>query len=63
MTRPYSISAYRRSTGGGVKDVAEVRPKLLVLILPRVTDVSEKVEGFKAGADDYLVKPFRRKKS
>ena len=34
--------------------------KLPVLILTARDGWSEKVEGFKAGADDYLVKPFRR---
>ncbi|MBV8898391.1 MAG: response regulator transcription factor [Acidobacteriaceae bacterium] len=33
--------------------------KLPVLILTARDGWSEKVEGFKAGADDYLVKPFR----
>jgi two-component system OmpR family response regulator len=33
--------------------------KLPVLILTAREGWSEKVEGFKAGADDYLVKPFR----
>ena len=33
--------------------------KLPVLVLTARDGWSEKVEGFKAGADDYLVKPFR----
>jgi two-component system OmpR family response regulator len=48
-----------------VNDVAVLRAwraagrKLPVLILTARDGWSEKVEGFKAGDDDYLVKPFR----
>jgi two-component system, OmpR family, response regulator len=37
----------------------EADSKVPVLILTARDGWSEKVEGFKAGADDYLVKPFR----
>jgi two-component system, OmpR family, response regulator len=60
MTRPCSILACRRSMGSRcLRAWRAAGRKLPVLILTARDGWSEKVEGFKAGADDYLVKPFR----
>ncbi len=39
--------------------MAAVRARFAVLVLTARDDWTSKVEGFKAGADDYLVKPVR----
>lgn len=41
------------------KEVTE--PFVPVLLLTALSDTNKKVEGFKLGADDYLVKPFERR--
>ena len=46
---------------GGIEALSRIRindPKIPVLILTACSDVNDKVNGFKAGADDYLTKPF-----
>ncbi|MBL7846155.1 MAG: response regulator transcription factor [Cyclobacteriaceae bacterium] len=40
------------------KSIKEVRPNLPILMLTALGTTSDKVVGFDAGADDYLVKPF-----
>jgi DNA-binding response OmpR family regulator len=50
-TEPYDAAVLRAWRAGG--------RTLPVLILTARDGWSDKVEGFKAGADDYLVKPFR----
>jgi two-component system, OmpR family, response regulator len=60
MTPPCSISAFPGLDGISVlKAWRAARRDLPVLILTARDGWSDKVAGFKAGADDYLVKPFR----
>ena len=40
------------------KDIRAVKPDSLILMLTALGTTDDKVEGFDAGADDYLVKPF-----
>lgn len=47
--------------GNGIDFCAELQsahPELVVFILTSHTDLSEKVLGFSAGAEDYITKPF-----
>lgn len=40
------------------KKIREIDPATKILMLTALGTLSDKLEGFKAGADDYLVKPF-----
>ncbi|WP_026993938.1 response regulator transcription factor [Flectobacillus major] len=40
------------------KQIREIQPDTPILILTALGTTDDKVEGFDAGADDYLVKPF-----
>ena len=40
------------------KEIKQTRPTLPVIMLTALGTTDDKVEGFDAGADDYLVKPF-----
>jgi DNA-binding response OmpR family regulator len=40
------------------RDVVADRPRVRVLMLTAATDVTDRVEGLRLGADDYLGKPF-----
>jgi DNA-binding response OmpR family regulator len=40
------------------RDVRSVKPELPIILLTALGTTDDKVEGFDAGADDYLVKPF-----
>ncbi len=40
------------------KEVRQAKPELPILMLTALGTTDDKVEGFDAGADDYLVKPF-----
>lgn len=40
------------------KQIREQRPDIPIIILTALGTTDDKVEGFDAGADDYLVKPF-----
>jgi DNA-binding response OmpR family regulator len=40
------------------KQIREVKPDSLILMLTALGTTDDKVEGFDAGADDYMVKPF-----
>jgi DNA-binding response OmpR family regulator len=40
------------------KQIKEVRPNVPILMLTALGTTEDKVNGFDAGADDYLVKPF-----
>ncbi|HEX9503412.1 MAG TPA: response regulator transcription factor [Patescibacteria group bacterium] len=40
------------------KDIRAAKPDSLILMLTALGTTDDKVEGFDAGADDYLVKPF-----
>lgn len=40
------------------KEIKSSRPDALILMLTALGTTDDKVEGFDAGADDYLVKPF-----
>ncbi len=40
------------------KEVRKAKPELPILMLTALGTTDDKVEGFDAGADDYLVKPF-----
>lgn len=40
------------------KEIRQVRPHIPIIMLTALGTTDEKVEGFDAGADDYLVKPF-----
>ena len=41
-----------------LREVRRARPRMPVIILTARGDESERVEGLKLGADDYVVKPF-----
>ena len=41
-----------------LREVRKVRPTLPVIILTAKGDESDRVQGLKDGADDYVVKPF-----
>ena len=43
------------------KKVRAFKPELLIIMLTALGTTDDKVEGFDAGADDYLVKPFEMK--
>ena len=46
---------------GGIdvcREVKEKKPDLPILMLTAMSTTVDKVKGFDAGADDYLVKPF-----
>ncbi len=40
------------------KEIRAVKPEMLIIMLTALGTTDEKVEGFDAGANDYLVKPF-----
>lgn len=40
------------------KEVRKLKPELPILMLTALGTTDDKIEGFDAGADDYLVKPF-----
>ena len=40
------------------REVRQARPEIPILMLTALGTTDDKVEGFDAGADDYLVKPF-----
>lgn len=40
------------------KEVRNLKPELPILMLTALGTTDDKIEGFDAGADDYLVKPF-----
>lgn len=40
------------------KEVRQIKPELPIILLTALGTTDDKVEGFDAGADDYLVKPF-----
>ncbi|MBL7918917.1 MAG: response regulator transcription factor [Bacteroidia bacterium] len=40
------------------KEIKGIKPNLPIIMLTALGTTDEKVEGFDAGADDYLVKPF-----
>ncbi len=40
------------------KQVREIKPEMPIIMLTALGTTDDKVEGFDAGADDYLVKPF-----
>lgn len=40
------------------KDIRVAKPEMLIIMLTALGTTDEKVEGFDAGANDYLVKPF-----
>lgn len=40
------------------KRIRESKPQLPILMLTAMSEMDDKIEGFEAGADDYLVKPF-----
>ena len=40
------------------KDIRSAKPDTLIIMLTALGTTDDKVEGFDAGADDYLVKPF-----
>ncbi len=40
------------------KDIRTAKPDTLIIMLTALGTTDDKVEGFDAGADDYLVKPF-----
>jgi two-component system copper resistance phosphate regulon response regulator CusR len=40
------------------KSIRNIDPKVPVMMLTAMSAVEDKVEGFDAGADDYIVKPF-----
>ena len=40
------------------KEIRERKPEMPIIMLTALGDTDDKVEGFNAGADDYMVKPF-----
>lgn len=40
------------------KEIRAIKPEMLIIMLTALGTTDEKVEGFDAGANDYLVKPF-----
>lgn len=40
------------------KDIKTIKPQLPIIMLTALGTMDDKIEGFDAGADDYLVKPF-----
>jgi len=40
------------------KELRELNPNIPIIMLTALGDTDDKVEGFNAGADDYMVKPF-----
>jgi two-component system, OmpR family, copper resistance phosphate regulon response regulator CusR len=40
------------------KEIKQIKPNLPILMLTALGTTDDKVEGFDAGADDYMVKPF-----
>lgn len=40
------------------KKVREINPAIPILMLTALGTTDDKLEGFDAGADDYMVKPF-----
>lgn len=40
------------------KEIRQIRPDVPIIMLTALGTTDDKVEGFDAGADDYLVKPF-----
>lgn len=39
-------------------EIRKVKPEMPILMITALDDVTDKLKGFDAGADDYLVKPF-----
>ena len=63
LTEPYDVMVMDRMLPGpnGIKVVEAVRAEGInypILFLSALGDVEDRVEGLKAGGDDYLVKPF-----
>ncbi|MGE0589805.1 MAG: response regulator transcription factor [Cyclobacteriaceae bacterium] len=40
------------------KEIREAKPEIPIIMLTALGTPDDKVEGFDAGADDYLVRPF-----
>lgn len=40
------------------KSIRAFKPNLPILMLTAMSEIEDKIEGFEAGADDYIVKPF-----
>ncbi|MFN8348871.1 MAG: response regulator transcription factor [Spirosomataceae bacterium] len=40
------------------KRIRSVKPTLPILMLTAMSEIEDKIEGFEAGTDDYIVKPF-----
>ncbi len=40
------------------KEIRELNPNVPVIMLTAMSSVDDKIEGFDAGADDYIIKPF-----
>ena len=40
------------------KRIRETKPALPILMLTAMSEMEDKIEGFEAGTDDYIVKPF-----
>jgi DNA-binding response OmpR family regulator len=40
------------------KEIRDLKPEVPIIMLTALGTSDDKVEGFDAGADDYLVKPF-----
>src|SRR5687767_2375085 len=40
------------------KTIRNIDPKVPVMMLTAMSSVEDKIEGFDAGADDYIIKPF-----
>ena len=40
------------------QEIRKANPSVPVIMLTAMTTVEDKIEGFEAGADDYIIKPF-----
>lgn len=63
LEHPYEVMVIDRMLPGLdglaiIKTIRQAQIKTPVIILSALTDVQQRVEGLKAGADDYLSKPF-----